>query len=387
MGNTRSRPYVYSPVDNLLSWTETLKDDWSTKQSIILMPKDVPPFRDGSPTIAHTPTKASISRAESRERKRHQMCVARDDAALLALANKHPDLSAVDPAVLAQALFHAIGIHTDRRTEWRPPADFVIYLELTEDRARHSPERTLPAESLAAAAYHFLARRAAEKTIETHWRVPGFGTNRPADLVSSSISDRDRLGNYRRLYELVDIYPSLHNADATKLASALYRALDLPRGQQPSPEFVIFFEFIDGQRYNLGYVYKRTRPAKSLASAAYYFLMNLATKRDEKRWKRRYPDDKLMQQPLLRALDEYPDLSLAPTKFLAQALYIAIGLNTAARPAIAQVREAINAEFRDDQRNHNPNRALEATSLVEATYNYLHRRILGTWYTEVLPEF
>ncbi|KAI0042681.1 hypothetical protein FA95DRAFT_543256 [Auriscalpium vulgare] len=313
MGNTRSRPYIYSPLEKHSSTDKLLKDDSLLKQWASPTSKDSPSLRDESSTTAAAKLaleatrrkKAPISRAESHaivERKRHQLCVVRDDAALLSLANKHSDLSAVDPAVLAPALFHAIGLHIHCHTDWCPPADFVIYLEFTEDRARHNPERALPAESLPAAAHHFLARRAVEKSIEApyqHLRVPGLDMRHPVDLVSSSISDRDRRGDYRPLYDLVIVDANLSNADPSKLASALYRALDLPRGQQPSPEYVILFEFIDGQRYRIHddpeweEWEEFTLPASSLVGAAYYFLLKLAAKRDEKRWwkKRRHPHD------------------------------------------------------------------------------------------------
>ncbi|KAI0042262.1 hypothetical protein FA95DRAFT_1610324 [Auriscalpium vulgare] len=295
------------------------------------------------------------------------LSVTRDDVALLRLVSERADLSAADPAILTIALYNALGFST---TEFQPSSDFVIYLEYIEDKARYpsSSNRTHPAESLSAAAYSFLSRPAVHS--------PLLAPSTPRHLVPNRCSDWEVALQVYRVADLSKVNP-------TRLAQALYNSLGLKSfGPCPPPETVILLEFLDAQLSDPA-LHSRRAPAKSLVGAAYYFMFRRAARKGGLPHRDSLPHVKKAgaakaEEILLRHLDMHPDLREADPGLLAAALYQTIGVRTDPRPVSPDPESVVRAEFLDDQRHYNPDRAVQANSLVDAAYNYLRRRCVET---------
>ncbi|KAI0050732.1 hypothetical protein FA95DRAFT_1603363 [Auriscalpium vulgare] len=162
------------------------------------------------------------------------------------------------------------------------------------------------------------------------------------------------------------------------LAELLFESLGLKGfGPCQSTDFVILLEFVAAQLMNSA----TPRPAQSLVGAVYQFLFRRAASvstelpprspaMDQKGWADRgeYACD------LLLLVGKYPDLSKANPTALACVSYIAIGLETDPRPTTPDSKSAIHAEFLDDRRHYNPDRAVPAETLVDAAMYYLRRR-------------
>ncbi|KAI0041792.1 hypothetical protein FA95DRAFT_1576141 [Auriscalpium vulgare] len=304
-------------------------------------------------------------------------CAVRNDAALRHLAQTHTDLAKVDPSVLTVALFNAMGYSNSvgSDAEFYPPPDFVIYLEFIEHmlpysdspRMKFKNKRTTPAASLSAAAYSFLERR--------HSKSPSF----PRDL---SESWPGRASQWPRpLKHTLRSAGALHSPEVgeTQLAQHIFQALGLELvGPCPSPEFVILLEFVDAQITNPT-LHSRKAPATSLVGAAYYLLFRRAGARAKLPHRENFYNvlgvkPSAGDERLLRLVEGHPDLTEAHPALLSVALYLSIGLNTDALPFRPDPEAVIQAEFLDDKRYCNPDRASPAKTLVDAAYYYLKRR-------------
>ncbi|KAI0046227.1 hypothetical protein FA95DRAFT_1411419 [Auriscalpium vulgare] len=285
--------------------------------------------------------------------------------ALIRLVNEHADLTEADPAALTIALFNAMGYSNSvgSDSEFYPPTDFVIYLEFIEDKARGNSSRAHPAESLSEAAHSFLSRPALP---------PAFTPSFPRNLVTSPLSEpiRRAVATTARLWDV----------DQKSPAEELFRSLGLTGfGPCPPPETVILLEFIDAQIRDPT-LHSRKAPAKSMSGAVYYFLFRRAANNEGLQLPRRSPplEDagwRLMgEAQLLRQVDMFPDLVDADPAVLSEALYLSIGVSTDPCPWAVDGQAVIQAEFLDDKRHYNPDRALPAKTLVQAAFNYLSRR-------------
>ncbi|KAI0042290.1 hypothetical protein FA95DRAFT_588825 [Auriscalpium vulgare] len=285
--------------------------------------------------------------------------------ALIRLVKDHADLTEVDPAALTIALFHAMGYSNSygSKSKFYPPTEFVIYLEFIEDKARGNSSRTHPAESLSEAAHSFLSRPALP---------PAFTPSFPRNLAASPLSEpiRRPVATVGRIWEV----------DQRVSANLLFMSLGLTGfGPCPPPETVILLEFIDAQVRNPT-LHLRKAPAKSISGAVYYFLFRRAASMEGLKLPRRSPllqnaqQRRMAELGLLHLVDKFPDLMEADPALLAWALYHSIGLTTDPCTTEPDPQAVIQAEFLDDQRHYNPDRAVPARSLVQAAFNYLNRR-------------
>ncbi|KAI0042287.1 hypothetical protein FA95DRAFT_1564465 [Auriscalpium vulgare] len=286
--------------------------------------------------------------------------------ALIRLVKDHADLTEVDPAALTIALFNAMGYSNSVGFDsvFYPNTEFVIYLEFIEDKARGNSSRTHPAKSLSEAAHNFLSRPALP---------PAFTPSFPRNLATPALSEPIRT--------VAAASARIWNMNQQRVAECLFMSLGLTGfGPCPSLETVILLEFVAAQISDPT-LHGREGPAKSMSGAVYYFLFRRAANREGFKLPRRSPGPFQNESwrfagdaELLHQVDMSPSLMETDCDILSSALSLSIGLTTDPCPVDPDPQAVIQAEFLDDQRNYNPDRAVPARCLVEAAFNYLNRR-------------